>query len=48
MVSSTNVAAALAQWPILLTTNAPGTTFRVTDPRAATNKALYYRARNGS
>ena len=48
VVSSTNVAAALAQWPVLLTTNAPGTKFRVTDPRASTNKSLYYRARNGS
>ena len=27
------------------TTNAPGTKFRVTDPRASTNKSLYYRAR---
>ena len=37
VVSSTNVEAALNQWPILLTTNAPGTRFRVSDPRAATN-----------
>jgi hypothetical protein len=48
VVSSTNVAATLGQWPILLTTNAPGTRFHVNDPRASTNKALYYRARNGS
>ncbi len=48
IISSTNVAVPLAQWPVLLTTNAPGITFRFTDLRATTNKSLFYRARNGS
>ena len=48
VLSSTDVAAPIAQWPVLLTTNAPGTRFHVSDPRAATSQALYYRARNGN
>jgi hypothetical protein len=34
-------------WSGILTTNASGNRVRITDPRAATNRSLLYRARNG-
>jgi hypothetical protein len=48
VVSSTNCALPLAQWPTLLTTNSPGTNVHITDPRPATNRAMVYRVRNGT
>jgi hypothetical protein len=45
-VEYTNVLAAGA-WPKLLTTNSPGTRVHIVSPQAATNKLLFYRARNG-
>ena len=48
VISSTNCALPLAQWPILLSTNSPGTVVHITDPRPATNRAMVYRVRNGS
>ncbi len=47
VVSGTNVTVAASGWPVLLTTNSPGSRFRVIDSRAATNKAMFDRARNG-
>ncbi|HTL58211.1 MAG TPA: Ig-like domain-containing protein [Candidatus Limnocylindrales bacterium] len=48
VVSSTNAATPLASWPILLTTNPPGTRIHISDPRSGTNAILFYRARNGN
>ena len=48
VVSSTNCALPLAQWPILLSTNSPGTRVHITDPRPATSRVMLYRVRNGS
>ena len=48
LVSQTNLNTASSTWPVLLTTNSTVPIFHVTDPRATTNKALFYRARNGS
>lgn len=45
-VEYTNVLAAGA-WPILLTTNSPGTRVHIVSSQAATNKSLFYRARSG-
>lgn len=42
----TNLAA--GQWTTLLTTNSPGSRFRAVAPQAATNRFLFFRARNGS
>lgn len=42
----TNLAA--GQWQTLLTTNSPGSRFRAVAPQAATNRFLFFRARNGS
>lgn len=36
------------QWYPLATTNSPAGILRVSDPRSATNRVLFYRARNGS
>ena len=47
VVSSSNLNTASTSWPILLTTNSPGSSFHVTDPRSTTNKTYFYRARNG-
>jgi len=35
-------------WTVLLTTNSPVTSVHVSDPKAATNRSLFYRARNGN
>jgi hypothetical protein len=48
VVYHTNLTSAVATWPILLTTNSPGSKVRITDPRGATNKLMFYRARNGT
>ena len=48
VVSSTNCALPLAQWPPLLTTNSPGTRVHVIDSRPATNRVMVYRVRNGN
>lgn len=48
IVSTTNCALPLAQWPTLLTTNIPGRHVHVTDPRPATGRAMAYRVRNGT
>jgi hypothetical protein len=48
VVSTTNVGLPAAQWPALLTTNSPGSRVHISDPRAATNRSLFYRARNGT
>ena len=48
VVSSTNCALPLAQWPILLTTNSPGTRVHVTDTRSPTGRGMVYRVRNGT
>jgi len=45
---SANLSAAPATWPVLLTTNSPGNKVHISDPRSATNKSLFYRARNGT
>ena len=42
----TNLAA--GPWQTLLTTNSPGSSFRVIAPQAATNPTLFFRARDGS
>ena len=42
----TNLAAGL--WQTLLTTNSPVNRFRATAPQASTNRAMFFRARNGS
>ena len=47
VVSSTNCALPLAQWPVLLTTNSPGVRVHVTDTRPATSRGMVYRVRNG-
>jgi hypothetical protein len=41
----TNLTAGL--WQTLLTTNSPGNIFHAIAPQAATNRAMYFRARNG-
>jgi hypothetical protein len=48
VVSSTNCALPLAQWPILLFTNSPGARVHVTDTRPATGRGMVYRVRNGT
>jgi hypothetical protein len=48
VVSTTNCALPLAQWPTLLTTNSPGTRVHVVDPRPATSRVMVYRVRNGT
>ena len=42
----TNLATGL--WQTLLTTNSPGNRFRAVAPQAATNRFLFFRARNGT
>jgi len=48
VVSTTNCAQPLAQWPTLLTTNSTVTRVHVIDPRPATNRVMVYRVRNGT
>jgi hypothetical protein len=47
ILSSTNPALPAAQWSALLTTNSTVTRVHYSDPQSATNRALFYRARNG-
>jgi hypothetical protein len=47
VIHNTSLSGAYASWPILLTTNSPGSIFHVSDPQSAANKTLFYRARNG-
>jgi len=35
-------------WQTLLTTNSPGSRFRVVAPQATTNQTLFFRAKNGT
>jgi hypothetical protein len=48
VLSATNAALAAAQWTVLLTTNSTGTSVHFVDPRPATSRSMFYRARNGS
>jgi hypothetical protein len=48
IVTTTNCALPLAQWPTLLTTNSPGPRVHVVDPRPATGRVMIYRVRNGT
>ena len=48
IVSTTNSALPLAQWPTLLTTNSQGTSVHFVDPRPATSRVMVYRVRNGT
>ncbi|HEY1490305.1 MAG TPA: hypothetical protein VGF90_04630, partial [Verrucomicrobiae bacterium] len=48
VIYNTNPGGPYSSWPILLTTNSPGSIFHVSDSHSATNKTLLYRARNGS
>jgi hypothetical protein len=48
ILSATNVTLPPAQWTVLWTTNAPGTSVHYTDPRPATSRSMFYQARNGS
>jgi hypothetical protein len=48
VIYNTNLNSASSTWPILLTTNSPGTVVHISDPHSATNKTLFYRARNGT
>jgi hypothetical protein len=48
LLSSTNPALPSAQWSVLLTTNSTVTRVHYSDPQSATNRALFYRARNGT
>jgi hypothetical protein len=48
VIYNTNLNNAFSTWPILLTTNSPGSIVHISDPHSSTNKSLFYRARNGS
>jgi hypothetical protein len=48
VIYNANLGSAFSSWPILLTTNSPGSIFHISDSHSATNKTLFYRARNGS
>ncbi|MGO8931987.1 MAG: Ig-like domain-containing protein [Limisphaerales bacterium] len=48
IVSSTNCALPLAQWPVFLTTNSPGARVHITDTGSATGRGMVYRVRNGT
>jgi hypothetical protein len=48
IVSTTNCALPLAQWPTLLTTNSQPTGVHFVDPPPATNGVMVYRVRNGT
>lgn len=48
VVSTTNCALPLAQWPTLLTTNSPGARVHIIDPRPATSRVIVYGVRNGT
>jgi hypothetical protein len=48
VVSTTNCALPLGQWPTLLTTNSPGAPVHFIDPRPATGRVIVYGVRNGT
>ena len=48
VISAADPTLPVAQWPVLLTTNAPDTRVRVADPRSKTSPAIFYRVRNGT
>ncbi len=48
VIYNTSLSSAFSSWPILLTTNSAGSLFHISDPHSATNKTLFYRARNGT
>jgi len=48
VVSTTNAASPVATWPILLTTNSPGPTIHISDPRSGASPAQFYRVRDGN
>lgn len=48
VVYTTNAGDSLTNWPILLTTNSPGTQIHISDPASGSSPALFYRARNGN
>jgi hypothetical protein len=48
VIYNTNLSSAFSTWPVLLTTNSAGSTAHISDPHSATNKTLFYRARNGT
>jgi hypothetical protein len=47
VVYTANLANALTNWPILLTTNSPGAQIHISNPASGTSPAVFYRARNG-
>jgi hypothetical protein len=47
-IYTTNTSLPQAQWQTLSTTNSPGTLVRFIDPHSVTNRAGFYRVRNGS
>jgi hypothetical protein len=48
VIYNTTLNSAFSSWPILMTTNSAGSIAHISDPHSATNKALFYRARNGN
>ena len=48
VIYNTNLNRSLASWPVLLTTNSTGSVVHISDSRSATNKTLFYGARNGN
>jgi hypothetical protein len=48
VIYNNTLSSAFSSWPILLTTNSAGSVDHITDPHSATNKTLFYRARNGT
>jgi len=48
VVGSTNVTTPQSLWPVLLTTNAAGTSFHFIDSATSSSKSKFYRARNGN
>jgi hypothetical protein len=47
VVYSTRPEVSVAQWPVLLTTNSPGSRVRVSDPHSVSNSTGFYQVRNG-
>ncbi len=48
VVYTTDLSIPLASWPVLVTTNSPGSIVHIADPNAATAKAIFYGTRNGN
>jgi hypothetical protein len=48
VVYNTNLNSASSTWPILLSTNSSSSIVHISDPHAATNKTMFYRARYGN